>query len=86
MPGRDGTSAIEGLIERGLNTLDNFYVWLERYLIENEFVAGNNFTMADITAFVAVDFSEWVKRKIPKENTKTLEWYNKVSLRGSAKA
>ncbi|MDC1270284.1 glutathione S-transferase N-terminal domain-containing protein [Porticoccus sp.] len=86
LPGRDGTSAIEGLVERGLNTLDNFYIWLERYLTENEFVAGNNFTMADITAFVAVDFSKWVKRKIPKENTKTLEWYNKVSSRGSAKA
>jgi glutathione S-transferase len=86
LPGRDGTPAIEGLVERGQNTLDNFYIWLENYLTENEFVAGPNFSMADITAFVAVDFSKWVKRRIPKENNKTLEWYKKISSRASAKA
>ena len=86
LPGRDGTSAIEGLVDRGLNTLDNFYIWLEHYLTENEFVAGNSFTMADITAYVAVDFSKWVNRRVPKENIRTLEWYKKVSTRSSAKA
>jgi len=86
LPGRDGTSAIEGLVERGQTTLDNFYIWLERYLTENEFVAGDNFTMADITAYVAIDFSKWVKRRIPKENIRTLEWYSKVSSRNSSKA
>ena len=86
LPGRDGTSAIEGLVNRGLNTLDNFYIWLEHYLTENEFVAGNSFTMADITAYVAVDFSKWVNRRVPKENIRTLEWYKKVSTRSSAKA
>lgn len=86
LPGREGTSAIEGLVDRGLNTLDNFYIWLEHYLTENEFVAGNSFTMADITAYVAVDFSKWVSRRVPKENIRTLEWYKKVSTRSSAKA
>ena len=86
LPGREGTSAIEGLVDRGLNTLDNFYIWLEHYLTENEFVAGNSFTMADITAYVAVDFSKWVNRRVPKENIRTLEWYKKVSTRSSAKA
>ena len=86
LPGSDEVSAIEGLVDRGQNTLNSFYTWLERYLTENEFVAGNSFTMADITAYVAVDFSKWVNRRVPKENIRTLEWYKKVSTRSSAKA
>ncbi|MFT7267633.1 MAG: glutathione S-transferase, partial [Porticoccus sp.] len=68
------------------DTLNNFYAWLERYLTENTFVAGDSFTMADITAFCAVDFAKWVEREIPEGNTRSLEWYNKVSMRDSAKA
>ena len=86
LPGSDAISAIEGLVDRGQNTLNNFYLWLERYLSENTFVAGDSFTMADITAFVAVDFAKWVERGIPEENIRSHEWYKKVSMRDSTKA
>jgi glutathione S-transferase len=86
LPGSDAISAIEGLVDRGQNTLNNFYLWLERYLSENTFVAGDSFTMADITAFVAVDFAKWVERDIPEENIRSHEWYKKVSMRNSTKA
>ncbi len=86
LPGSAAVGAIEGLVDRGQHTLNNFYAWLERYLTENTFVAGDSFTMADITAFCAVDFAKWVEREIPEGNARSLEWYNKVSMRDSTKA
>ena len=84
MPGTTEVSAIEGLVERGHATLKQFFFWLEHYLKESEFIAGNYFSMVDITAFCAVDFAKWVNVKIPVENYNTLRWYEQISLRPSS--
>lgn len=88
IPGGGGEPipAIPGLVERGTQTLARFFKWLEIYLGESEYVAGDIFTMADITALCAIDFVAWVKIGIPPENARTLAWYAKVSARPSAKA
>ena len=88
IPGGGGEPipAIPGLIARGSQSLARFFKWLEIYLGETEFVAGDAYTMADITALCAVDFVAWVKFAIPAENIRTLAWYAKVSARASAKA
>ena len=86
LPGVGDIPAIDGLAQRGHKTLETFFHWLECYLKDNKFIAGDHFTMADITAFCAVDFAKWVDVEIPKENTNTLRWYEEVSSRPSAQA
>jgi glutathione S-transferase len=86
LPGVDAISAIDGLVERGHKTLETFFYWLERYLENSKFITGDRFTMADITAYCAIDFAKWVEVEIPKENTNTLRWYEDVSSRPSAQA
>ncbi|MBK8957080.1 MAG: glutathione S-transferase N-terminal domain-containing protein [Proteobacteria bacterium] len=88
LPGAGGEviPAIPGLVERGTQSIARFFKWLEIYLNESEFVAGDIYTMADITALCAVDFVAWVKFAIPPQNTRTLAWYAKVSARPSAEA
>ena len=83
--GTDVLPAIPALVERGKQTLDRFFNSLESYLGEAQFVAGDVFTMADITAFCAVDFAAWVDIKIPSLHRRTLEWYELINARPSAK-
>ena len=88
IPGGGGEAipAIPGLVARGSQSIARFFKWLEIYLSENEFVAGELYSMADITALCAVDFVAWVKFAIPVDNTRTLGWYAKASARPSATA
>lgn len=86
LPGAGDTPAIPGLIDRGKKSLDRFFYWLEKFLDGNEFIAGDRFTMVDITAVCAVDFAKWVDITIPEKNTNSLRWYEEVSARPSAKA
>ena len=88
IPGGGGETipAIPALVERGAQSIARFFKWLEIYLGDSEFVAGEVYTMADITALCAVDFVAWVKFAIPPHNTRTLAWYTKASARPSAQA
>ena len=84
--GTAAIAAIPGLVDRGRQTLGRFFEWLERYLEDAPYVAGERFSMADITAVCAIDFAAWVKIGIPENNRRTLAWYEEVSARPSAKA
>jgi len=84
--GGDAIPAIPALVARGTQTVARFFEWLEIYLGESEYVAGEVYTMADITALCAIDFLAWVKLTIPPGNARTLAWYAKVSARPSAQA
>lgn len=84
--GGDAIPAIPALVERGRQTLTRFFAWLEHYLEHSPWVAGECFTMADITAVCAVDFAAWVDIHIPPQNVRSLDWYARVSARPSAEA
>ena len=84
--GSETIPAIAGLVARGSQSIARFFKWLEIYLGESEFVAGEVYTMADITALCAVDFVAWVKFAIPEDNVRTRAWYAQASARPSAKA
>jgi glutathione S-transferase len=60
--------------------------WLDNELKTREFVAGNNFTIADITALIAIDFRKLARIEIPDQLTHLIEWYEVVSARPSAAA
>ena len=59
---------------------------LEQQLGDQDFLLGDHFTMADITAFVATEFAAWVKENIPEECSAVQAWYQRVKVRPSAKA
>ena len=84
--GSDSIPAIPALVERGRQTLVRFFDGLEGYLEATDFVACEIFTMADITAFCAVEFVGWVDFKIPEKNDRTRAWFDRVAARPSAQA
>ena len=49
-------------------------------------IAGNDFTVADITALTAVDFMKVPKLPLPEEFTNVRRWHQQVSARPSAAA
>jgi glutathione S-transferase len=59
---------------------------LDRELHERPFVAGDRFTVADITGLVAVDFMKPAKVAIPQECNQVRRWHAAVSARPSASA
>jgi glutathione S-transferase len=59
---------------------------LEKRLGECEFVAGDEFSIADITALCAIDFARVVNIKIKQEQSNLKRWYDSVNQRPSSKA
>jgi glutathione S-transferase len=61
--------------------------WLDGELDSRPFLAGDRFTIADITAICALDFAKIVQLRIDPAATPNLErWRQAVSSRPSAKA
>ncbi len=84
IPGPVNHAQIPELAQRGSTRVDHFFSFLEQRLSESAFVAGLDFTLADISTFVFVDFARVIKKRIPQENTATLTWFDKVASRPSA--
>jgi glutathione S-transferase len=59
---------------------------LDGFLANGKFIAGERYTIADITALVAIDFAKLIKLRITTEQTNLARWYEAVSSRPSAKA
>ena len=60
--------------------------WLDDELAEREFIAGDSFTIADITALVGIDFGRVTKIGIGDDQTNLKRWHEAVSSRPSAAA
>ncbi len=77
---------IPELVHRGRARVHHFFEALDAQLGKGEFLTGDSFTLADITALVTVDFASWVKLNIPDELHNAKRWHEAVSARPSAKA
>jgi len=60
--------------------------WLDGELADRRFVAGDRFTIADITALVGIDFGRVSKIRIAPDQKNLQRWYDEVSSRPSAQA
>ena len=60
--------------------------WLDGELANRKFIAGDRFTIADITAMIAVDFGRVSKIGIKPDQKNLARWHAEVSARPSAKA
>ena len=77
---------IPELAERGRERMNLFFERLDGQLADNTFIAGENYSIADISAMVVIDFVGWIKISIPEEATNLARWYESVSNRPSASA
>lgn len=59
---------------------------LDEELGARAFIAGDDYSIADITALVAIDFMKPAKLARPAELTNLSRWYDEVSARNSAAA
>ena len=60
--------------------------WLDRELADREFLAGDRFSIADITALIGIDFGRVSGIRIAPEQKNLERWHESVSSRPSAKA
>jgi glutathione S-transferase len=86
LPGPVNVAQIPELVERGRNRVEAFFDRLDGHLENNTYVTGEQFTLADITAYVAVGFAQWSKISIQDEQVNLQRWYDSVSNRPSANA
>jgi glutathione S-transferase len=63
-----------------------FITFLDRELKDRPFVAGDAFTVADITGLISIDFMKPAKLAVPDELTRLKRWHAAVSARPSASA
>lgn len=64
----------------------DFLKLLDNQLKDNEFIAGARYTVADITALCAVDFTKPARVAIPEGLSHLQRWREAVSARPSARA
>ena len=64
----------------------DFLKFLDSELKNRPYVAGADYTVADITALVAVDFMRVSKMTVPDNLTNVRRWHEAVSARPSAAA
>ena len=78
---------IPALVERSKLRVKNFLADLDARLTEVPFVAGEHYSIADITALVTVDFAaKAINIPLPDEHAALRRWYELVSKRPSASA
>ena len=77
---------IPELAERGRSRIKIFFTDLNERLSKSKYVAGDRFTVADITAFISIQFSANCVKEKPSEDAVHLQsWYKAISLRDCAK-
>jgi glutathione S-transferase len=86
LPGPDGYEQIPALAERGRARVRRFFATMEAALAGRAFVCGADYSIADITTLVTVDFAKRIKLAIPQDSVHLRRWYDAVSARPSAKA
>ena len=83
LPGPLDYAQIPELAQRGLARLQQFFAALNAQLEGRATVAGNGFSIADITAVVAVDFARVVRVKPGEQHPNVLRWRAAMALRPS---
>jgi len=86
LPGRRPVAQIAELAQRGRQRFDWFMHDLDGMLTAHDHVAGNEFSVADITALVALDFGlRGLKMEMPARARALTAWHARVSNRPAMK-
>ena len=83
LPGPMDYPQIPELAQRGLSRLQQFFATLNDHLADRDFIATDRFSVADITAVVAVDFARVVKVRCSEQHPHLLRWRAAMAVRPS---
>lgn len=86
LPGPVNYAQIPELAQRGLARAQRFFDSLDALLARRRYVAGEVFTVADITAVVAVDFARIIKLKPDERHPNLQRWRALLAERPSISA
>jgi glutathione S-transferase len=81
LPGPKDYAQIPELAQRGVARVQAFFDWLDARLAGRVFVAGDGFSVADITAVVAVDFARVVKVRPGEQHANLQRWRAAMAAR-----
>ncbi len=81
-----GVPQIPALVARGKQSMGRFFEKLDAQLANHPCVAGEGFSIADITAYVAIDFAKRAEIEIPETAPRVARWFAEVGSRPSAAA
>lgn len=81
LPGPVNYAQIAPLAERGLARLQHFLRVLNERLQDREFIAAQQFSVADITAVVALDFARIVKVRPDERHPHLTRWRTAMAQR-----
>lgn len=66
--------------------IEKMLTWLDGELATRRFIAGERFTIADITAVCSIDFARVIGRKLGDDTPNLKRWHDEVAARPSYKA
>lgn len=77
---------IPALAERGKKRAELFIQLLDFMVGPKPFLCGDTMSVADIDAFIVVEFSKWIKVDVPADAANVRRWHASIAARPSAKA
>jgi glutathione S-transferase len=83
LPGPNDYPQIPELAQRGLARAQQFFAALDERLKDRDFIAAGAFSLADITAVVAVDFARVVKLRPAEQHANLRRWRERLGQRAS---
>ena len=81
LTGPHNYAQIPELAERGKRRVGHFFELLDSTLADRDYLAGDNYSAADIMAFVAVEFAGWLKITLPEDAANARRWFDAVKAR-----
>jgi len=72
--------------EQNQRTAVKQFAWLDGVLADRDYVAGERYSIADISALCGVDFAKVIGLRIADDQKNLARWYEAVAGRASAKA
>jgi len=84
-PGPVEYAQMPELIERGTRRTHQFFDRIEQQLQASNYLAGDEYTFADISLLAMTDFASWVEIKPHSTRPALARWYSEVSARPGAR-
>jgi glutathione S-transferase len=83
---KDRMNPIKAWGEECGKNVEKFFKRLDRHLEGKEFILGDYFSIADITALCTIDFNRVNNLRIGEDQPHLKAWYERINARPSAKA
>ena len=84
IPGtRNEVKQLPELVQRGIEMFEILLDRIDPHLLNNQFISGNNFSVADITGHFMMNLSKILKIEIKNDYPNAYRWQNELSTRQS---